>query len=307
MIRNFLFHRVNPKKELLWGPMELDLFEKHIRYIIKHHEVRLLEEAVFDHKLPQKKKLATIAFDDGYRDNIEYALDILDKHKIKASFYVVTDCIEKNIPIWTHVLDYTFQHTRINEIDMNFDFLPADCKVTSLPSKKHRIAYVIKLKPFLKNLTHFNRDKVIERVTGTFTDVVIPGMMMSWQDLSELKSCGHYIGSHTLSHHILVTMNDEAAIKKELVQSKHIIKEKLGHDPISVAYPNGNYDDKVMALAKEAGYSMGLTVSERIFNPRKDDLFAIPRIVLYNEPWWKAKLRMSTKLQDIKKMIRYTG
>ncbi len=305
MIRNFLFHRVNHKKELLWGPMELALFEKHIRYICRHHEVRPLEELVFDKTLPKNKKFASIAFDDGYKDNIEYALDVLNKYKVKASFYVVTDCIEKNIPIWTYILDYSFQHTAIREIDMNFDFLPDDCKINRLKNKKERIAYVIKLKPFLKELTHLKRDKVIDRVISSFKDVEIPKLMMNWQDLAQLKSGGHYIGSHTTSHHILDTMDDEAEVRKELVESRNIINEKLGHFPLSIAYPNGNFNDKVIALSKEAGYRMGVTVKEGDFDPARDDIFEIPRIVLYNEPWWKAKLRMSTKLRDIKKIIRY--
>jgi peptidoglycan/xylan/chitin deacetylase (PgdA/CDA1 family) len=305
MIRNFLFHRVNRQKELLWGPMEIKLFEKHINYISKHYEVALLEDIAFEKQLPVKKKTATVAFDDGYKDNIEYALGILDKYRIKASFYVVTDCIEKNLPIWTHILDYSFQHTRRNEIDMRFDFLPDDCKVTHLPGINERIAYVKKLKLALKKITHLNRDKVIERVLSSFNDVVIPKLMMNWDDLAELKANGHYIGSHTTSHHILDTMDDEADVKKELVESRNRIKEKLGHFPITIAYPNGNYNEKVIALSKEAGYKIGVTAKEGIFDPAKDNIFEVPRIVLYNEPWWKAKLRLSTKLQDIKKIIRY--
>lgn len=305
MIRNFLFHRVNPKRELLWGPMELNLFEKNIRYMSKHYDVRLLEEAIFDDNLLTNKKLATVGFDDGYKDNIEYALDILDKYKIKASFYVVTDCIENNIPIWTHILDYSFQHTAIKEIDMNFDFLPYECRVSVLPHWNDRIEYVKKLKPAVKKLSHFNKDKVMDRVSETFKDIAIPGLMMNWQDLVQLKAGGHYIGSHTISHHILDAMDDEIEVKKELVESRNIIHEKLGHYPVSIAYPNGNYNDRVIQLCKEAGYSMGLTVEEGVFTRSKDDIFAIPRNVLYNEPWWKGRLRVSTKLQHIKKMIGY--
>lgn len=305
MIRNFLFHRVNHKRELLWGPMEFNLFEKNIKYISRHYDVRLLEDIVFDKNIHTNKKLATVGFDDGYKDNIEYALGVLDKYKIKASFYVVTDCIEKNIPIWTHILDYSFQHTAVKEIDMDFDFLPADCKVSCLATWNDRIEYVKKLKPAVKKLSHFNKDKVMNRVSETFKDIEIPKLMMNWQDLAQLKSDGHYIGSHTISHHILDAMDDEIEIKKELVESKNVIFQKLGHYPISIAYPNGNFNDNVIELCKEAGYSIGLTVEEGIFDPAKDNVFAIPRNVLYNEPWLKGRLRVSTRLQHIKKIIGY--
>ena len=41
-------------------------------------------------------------FDDGYKDNIEYAAPILRQFKCPASFYVVTDCIDRNVPTWTY-------------------------------------------------------------------------------------------------------------------------------------------------------------------------------------------------------------
>jgi peptidoglycan/xylan/chitin deacetylase (PgdA/CDA1 family) len=86
--------------------------------------VVLIEDLAFSTELPKQDKYATIMFDDGYKDNIDYAAPILEKYGCKASFYVVTDCIDKNIPTWTHVLDHTFQYTHINTIDLAFDFFP---------------------------------------------------------------------------------------------------------------------------------------------------------------------------------------
>ena len=104
MIRNFLFHRVNPKRELLWDPMDPVLFEKCIKHISTKYNVVLMEELLEDKNLMLQKNVATILFDDGYLDNLEYAAPILQKYNCKASFYVVTDCIEKNIPTWKSVM-----------------------------------------------------------------------------------------------------------------------------------------------------------------------------------------------------------
>ena len=87
MIRNFLFHIVNPKRDPLWEPMDVMLFEKWIKTISNKYEVLLFEDLAFDKvKLSKKNRYATIMFDDGYKDNIEYALPILDKYKVKATF-----------------------------------------------------------------------------------------------------------------------------------------------------------------------------------------------------------------------------
>ena len=38
---------------------------------------------------------------------------------------------------------------------------------------------------------------------------------------------------------------------------------------------------------------------------QKDDLFEVSRIELYNEPWWKTRLRITNTLENIKSLIRY--
>ncbi len=305
MISNFLFHRVSPERDLLWDPMDVSLFDKSIRYISENFEVCLLEELVGNEKMMQNKKFATIVFDDGYKDNIEFAAPILDKYKVKASFYVVTDCIDKNIPTWTHVLEHLFQFSNVNEINIQYDFLPASLHITQLPGKETKLNYVKKLKPELKRVTHEQRNLVMKNITETFKDVQLPKLMMDWGDLRKLKAAGHYIGSHTVFHCLLGTMQNENEISDELVTSGNVIKQQLGYFPKTISYPVGSYNETTIRLSKQAGYTIGLAVKQDLFNPGTDSLFEIPRIELYNEPWWKTKLRISNTLENIKKIIRY--
>ncbi len=305
MIRNFLFHRVNPKRDKLWDPMDVKLFEKCIKYISNKYEIVLIEDLVFSDELFSKNKYATIMFDDGYKDNIEYAVPILDKYKCKASFYVVTDCIDKNIPTWTHILEYMFQFANFSKINMNFDFFPNSLKVDEFSGREDRIKYVSILKPFLKKISHENRTLVLDRVIESCKDIKIPSLMMSWDDLKELRTSGHYIGSHGITHYMLGTINDEAEIKNELLNSGNMIKEKLGYFPLTISYPVGSFNDTVKRLSKEVGYKIGLAVKQNVYNPNKDDLFEISRIELYNEPWWKTRLRITNTLEKIKTLIKY--
>ena len=307
-IRNFLFHRVNPTRDSLWDPMSVELFEKCIRYISSKYDVMLFEDLAFSHRYTEPdngKKIATIMFDDGYKDNIEYAAPILKKYNIKASFYVVTECIDKNILTWTHVLEYLFQFTSIEAIDMNFNFLPQRLNVSKLNTREDRIQYVRKLKPFLKTLEHHKRQQVLSRVTETYYDVELPRLMMNWEDLYKLKKDGHYIGSHSLTHCMLGTMNNEKDIANELILSGKHIEEHLGHFPLTIAYPIGSFNNTTKELAQKAGYKIGLAVKQNIHTPKKDDLFEVSRIELYNEPWWKTRLRICNTLEDIKSIIRY--
>jgi peptidoglycan/xylan/chitin deacetylase (PgdA/CDA1 family) len=313
MIRNFLFHRVNPKRDKLWDPMSVELFEKCINYISKKYDVMLFEELVFSNNYnsnntitgKHEKKIATIMFDDGYKDNIEFAAPILDKYNVKASFYVVTECIDKNIPTWTHILEHLFQSTSIQIIDINFDFLPQDLKISILNNHEDRIKYVRKLKPFLKKISHEKREIVLNRIIETYTDIEFPKLMMNWEDLRKLKKEGHYIGSHTVTHSMLGTMESADDITSELTISGRRIEENLGYFPLTISYPVGSFNKTTKDLAKKAGYKIGLAVKQNIHNPLKDDLFEVSRIEIYNEPWWKTRLRITNTLENIKSLIRY--
>ena len=200
MIKNFLFHRVNPERDKLWDPMSVDLFDKCIKYITSKYTVITIEDLPKISSKASQCNYATISFDDGYKDNFIYALPILNKYKVKASFYVVTDSIEKNIPTWTYILDYLFQNSKISKLKIDFDFLPQDLKITELATLDEKLTYVKRLKPFLKKLSHSNRGMVLNRVNEAFNDIEIPKLMMDWTDLKEMITQGHVIGSHTVTH-----------------------------------------------------------------------------------------------------------
>lgn len=305
MIRNFLFHRVDPQRDRLWDPMDVALFDKCISFISRHYQVALMEDLIDTPDLKSSKNIATIMFDDGYKDNIDYAVPILDKYNCKASFYVVTDCIEKNIPTWTHILEYSFQYTQISNINLTFDFLPSDLKITRLPAENDRLDYLRKLIPFIKTISHSDRNLVIDRVRETYTDIGYPKIMMSWDDLRELKKSGHYIGSHTVSHCMLGTMQNEDDMRNELLVSGQMIEKNLGHFPKTISYPVGSYNDTTIRLSREVGYSAGLVVKQKQFDPAHESIFEIPRIELYNESWLKTKLRIMDLIEPIKSLIRY--
>ena len=304
MVKNFLFHRVYSERDILWDPIDPTLFDKCIRFISSHYEIVLLEDLFKKNFAYSKKdKFATIVFDDGYKDNIEYALPILEKYNVKASFYIVTDCIEKNTPTWTYILDYSFQFTNRELINLEFDFLPQELRIRKLHGKKERIDYVKKLKPIIKNLSHENRLKVMATVREVFDDIELPSLMMNWDDLRQLNNKGHYVGSHTVTHSMLGTMTNEDDIKRELIESGDKIKLELGYFPSTISYPVGSYNQTTIQLSKAAGYKIGLAVKQLTYHPEKHQCFEIPRIELYNEPWFKTFLRIENVLGNVSRFL----
>jgi peptidoglycan/xylan/chitin deacetylase (PgdA/CDA1 family) len=69
----------------------------------------------------------------------------------------------------------------------------------------------------------------------------------------------------------------EKRVLEDLVRSKNIIKEKMGYDSVSLAYPYGDYSADTIKLVEKAGYKMAFTTIEGLVTS-KDNRFELNRI-----------------------------
>ena len=204
--RILAFHTVNPK-----------YFEKQIKHLVKHYKVVPLSE-VFSNN----KNAVALTFDDGYKNNIEYAYPILKKYNVPATVFIIYDFIDSNTFAWWDRLEFSGK---------NADF------------KK------------LKNMHPDEIEREIYKLTGLRKNDKKPAKynFMNWNEISKIMDVFE-IGSHTITHSILTNISlDEA--KKEIFGSKKKIGEKLGKKVTSFAYPNGNYNEDLTKLVSEAGYN----------------------------------------------------
>lgn len=107
------------------------------------------------------------------------------------------------------------------------------------------------------------------------TDWVGQKDILSWEQIKEMQEAGMAIGSHTISHPHLAELSDEQ-LKKELEESKKIIEEKIGRPVDLLAYPGGNYDERVIEAVKNAGYVAAFGVY-KIINQMPKYRYAIRR------------------------------
>ncbi|MBK9381616.1 MAG: polysaccharide deacetylase family protein [Chitinophagaceae bacterium] len=305
LLRNFLFHRVSEETDSMWPPMKPELFSRIIQHLTKNYTVVSLEEYLADPPaFSSAKKIATVMFDDGYKDNIEYAAPILRQFKCPASFYVVTDCIDRNVPTWTYIVDNVFQQTKKASIELPFDYVPGPLKSVDLKGagKEQQVRQV---KPWMKYLTNMQRKQIMHEIITQCNDVLLPsGKMMSWSDIGQLSTQNFIIGSHSHTHPLLASLADEKEISDELRVSYQRIKEKTGKSPATISYPIGSFDERVMKIAQQEGYLYGLAVEQKFFQFGRDNLFAIPRVELYQESWWKTVLRMKGIYSNLKQLWR---
>ena len=110
---------------------------------------------------------------------------------------------------------------------------------------------------------------------------------LTWAQLIELDRTGLVtIGSQTVTHPEDLTLMSSAQVLAEFRNSKQHLEAKLGHQVFELAYPNGKFDTRVSAIAKEAGYSAAYTEG-CIPAEKATNFFEIPRYVhtRYRDAW----------------------
>jgi peptidoglycan/xylan/chitin deacetylase (PgdA/CDA1 family) len=81
---------------------------------------------------------------------------------------------------------------------------------------------------------------------------------------------------HSASHPVLLYCSDEKA-EREIVGSKQELEREYGLDIYAFSYPNGDYSDREILLAKRAGFRCALTADVG-FNTAETDPFRLRRI-----------------------------
>lgn len=113
---------------------------------------------------------------------------------------------------------------------------------------------------------------------------------MEWPELGELADAGWEIGSHTRTHPWLTRLDDEAAAE-ELGESRAECAQHLGRACRTIAYPFGDVDERIAAMAERAGYAAGASLSTRL-EPRGP--YRWPRVGIYDlDVGWRFKIKAS--------------
>jgi len=106
-----------------------------------------------------------------------------------------------------------------------------------------------------------------------FTVFIYPNIIgktsnaLTWEQIREMSNAGVDIQSHALTHPFLTkrkhrSMSDEQYanwLRRELAESKRILEKESGKKVQFLAYPYGDYDDRVAEAAGKAGYTAALT------------------------------------------------
>jgi peptidoglycan/xylan/chitin deacetylase (PgdA/CDA1 family) len=297
-----IFHRVLPKPDpLMPGEPDAAAFEARMRWLSAGFRVMPLIEAtrrLRDGSLPANA--ACITFDDGYADNLTVAAPILARLRISATFFIATGFLDGG-RMWN---DTVIESVRACPAGV-MDLTAIDCGSWSFVDDASRIATIAGLLDRLKYLPQAERQAKVDAIGEAVGLPTRSDLMMTRQQVRELRRYGMSIGAHTVSHPILTTLS-LAEARREIVDGRRDLEETLGERVKLFAYPNGkpvrDYDDSHVKLVRELDFDGAVSTAWGVSH-RKSDRYQLPRFTPWDTEVNRFGLRLARNLMNKGKTV----
>lgn len=235
-----------------------------------------------DEIIKSKDNYYLITFDDGLKEQYNYALPILEELHIPVILFANSRNYQEKkvsavhkIHLLRSMLSSKEFLSKINhQIDLN--------SISDADVEKAQSVYIYddKETAVLKYLLNFKIDfKIQEVITNVVfknyfnEDEVLNELYMSEKEIIHLSKRG-FLGSHTHSHFPIGLLKDDE-ITFELEYSKLFFENLTNTKIETVAYPYGSPEactSEVAKIAKKVGYKFGFTTTRGINNQNNNCL-----------------------------------
>ncbi|HJZ60513.1 MAG TPA: polysaccharide deacetylase family protein, partial [Miltoncostaeaceae bacterium] len=197
-----------------------------------------------------------ITFDDGYADNYEHALPVLRRLGLPAVVFVATGAVDSRRLHWWDALAAELCHAPRDVVE-----LPLIGPRSLVDGAGRKRAHT-ELRAAMKRVSHEAREEAIVRLRETLgAEPLSDGssLMITWEQARRMVSEGVDLQPHTVSHAIL-PMLEPPEIRREIRGSVDRLRELLGTRSCAFAYPNGDWDPRVVEAVRQEGLEIAFTM-----------------------------------------------
>ena len=243
-------------------------------------DILTLDEALARLAAGGGRPFVALTFDDGYRDNVEFALPVLERHAAPFTVYVATGFADRSAGMWWLELEEALR--RAQSVEIVADELSLSLQTGTAAEKTvafDRIYWALRGGSEERLLKIVGDLAARQGVDG---GAIVAALCMDWPEIAALaRHPLATIGAHTISHKMLAKWPADVA-RQEMQGSKQRIEEKLGAPVRHFAYPVGDPTSagaREFALARELGFASAVTTRPgMIFPAHGEHLTALPRV-----------------------------
>ncbi len=269
--------------------LDIKKFERQIKILSQKYnfvDPYLIKEKIVNHeKLLQND--CWLTFDDGYLDHYKYVFPLLNKLKIKGSFFPVVNSTKGKSVLNINKIHFILsQNPNASRLLSDIENYLSDnnlikkygnwSEFINKIDTKHRYDkkdVVIVKRLLQRDLFRDHRQSIVDILFNKYVSSdqksFAKETYMSELHLLELYDSGHEIGSHGINHDWFTYLNkdqqrSELNISKDFLNSIGILNKHT-----TMCYPYGAYNKDTLDLMNECGYSIGLRLDYNIV-PRID-------------------------------------
>lgn len=284
-----IFHRALPAPDPIFpDEMHARRFDETCGWLKSWFNMLPLDAAVAhlrDGTLPARA--ACITFDDGYADNHDVALPILQRHGLPATFFIATGFLDGG-RMWNDTVIESVRHTMATTLDLG------ELGRFAVGTPAEKAAAIGAIIGKIKYLPVAERLDAAQRIASAAHVNPPNNLMMTSLQVKAMRQAGMQIGAHTVSHPILARLSNEL-VRAEIKGSKDFLEHLLGERVGLFAYPNGkpgeDYVPASVDVVRSLGFDAAVSTQWGAFRAG-DDPFQIKRFT----PWDQTRLRFGARL-----------
>jgi peptidoglycan/xylan/chitin deacetylase (PgdA/CDA1 family) len=282
-------HRVLPDKPAAFSPNAiLQVRPDFLEYAIERIrdigiDIVDMDEALRRLAEPKPpKRFVVLTFDDAYRDNLTYALPILQRHQTPFTLYVPTAFVDGVGQIWWQAIEDIIARQDAIAFPESGSTNYVETRTTAQKKQAYNELYWR-----MRRMPEPERLKLLTDFASAYgydLEKQCRDLIMSWQELRLFASdplCT--IGAHTVHHYELAKLPLEQA-RQEILQSIAVIEAQFGFRPVHFSYPLGgplSAGRREMDLARELGLRTAVTTRPgALYTSHLEMLTALPRVSL---------------------------
>lgn len=293
-LHTLIFHRVLPQRDPLFpGEVTASDFDAICGWLKRWFNVLPLAHAIEqlrDGRLP--RRALAISFDDGYADNHDAALPILQRHGLTATFFVATGFLDGG-RMWNDTVIEAVRGSAKLQLDLT-NTVAASLGALPLGSTRHRQDAISQIIAAVKYLPQADRQTWVQAIAHAAAAPLPDDLMMTSDQVRQLHRAGMGIGGHTVTHPILSRL-DTPDVELEISDGRRQL-ESIVKAPVNLfAYPNGkpgaDYDDRAVQIVRDLGFSAAMATTWGTAGG-SSDMLQLPRFT----PWDRSKFRFGVRL-----------
>ncbi len=280
-----MYHRILPSDDPRFASEEPgmivtpDTFRQQLRQLKQWFTVLPLREWVerAERGAPLPARACAITFDDGWRDNFEFALPILQQEQLPATVFVVSHMIGTHQSFWPNRLSRVL-HASQQAVPAALQTLSA--LKNGIRTDRETLAATI------DQCKALGDDQLLAMLDRAEQELglqpPVEPDLMNWEQVRAMTGSGLVdIGSHTCGHRRLKADVDAEVVAREVVDSRKRIETELDRPIELFCFPNGDVSAQADRLVR--GTYRAAVTTQRGINRADADRHALLRIGIHEE------------------------